>query len=297
MRSRSQRFSGCRPLRAKSFVAVLLLAAWLPAGAQQEELRPSPQPAPPPQPFVAFVPSPEKPLRKIGVLSIVPSRQVEVWNDNPAAIAFGIIPALIYSGVQVGKSRDYVAEMNRQKKTLAPELAQLLQRELSRKYEAVFLRQRPGLKEDKSADYSKIQTDADAILSVFYGKVGYRSSYTDKDFYPVVILGARLLDAQTKETLYYKLFAVHPGAGKMSPDKVEAVHPGTRYIFRTFDALMGEFERSIEGLLAAQEILALRLLRDLGVPPPEQPAGAAPKETEPPPAETPAPKDENNKGG
>jgi hypothetical protein len=249
-------------LRTGLFILSLVFAAWLPPAAAQDRLQ-----------AVDFKPAADKPIEKIAVLAIHASRQVQVNNQNAAGTAFGILPALIY-GISVDRNgSEYVAEMNKRKMTLAPQLAQLLHRELSRKYKVVWTQQRARQREDKSADYSHITTDADAILSVFYGRVGYLSPYSDTDYLPMVILGVRLLDAKTKETLYYKQFAVHPNAERLGKP-FEAVVSDGRYRYRNFETLMADFERSIEGLLVSQETLGLRIARDLQVP--EKPVEAAP---------------------
>jgi hypothetical protein len=250
-------------------ILAVVLACLLPPAARAQQQR------------VDFRPPADKPIAKIAVLAIVPSQQVRVNNLNAAGTAFGILPALVYGSENDRKSREYVAEMNKRKATLAPQLANLLHRELVRKYQVVWLRERARQKEDKSPDYSHIQTDADAILSVFYGQVGYLSPYTEEDYSPLLHLGVRLLDARTRETLYYKQLAVHPRAERLSKT-FDAAMPDARYRYRTFDALMADFERSIEGLLLSQETLALRIVRDLDVPDrlAESAPAAAPKEAQ-----------------
>ncbi len=237
-----------------------------------------------------FRPPADKPIERIAILAIHPSRQVQINNQNAAGTAFGILPALIY-GMSIDRNgSEYVAEMNKRKMTLAPQLAQLLHRELSRKYKVVWTQQRARQKEDKTPDYSHITTDADAILSVFYGRVGYLSPYSETDYLPMMILGVRLLDAKTKETLYYKQFAVHPNAERLGKP-FEAVVSDGRYRYKNFETLMTDFERSIEGLLASQETLALRIVRDLQVPEkpvePPAPPPEADQLSSPSPQETP----------
>lgn len=271
---------------ASGVVSCLLVAASLPSGAQEQPSRAQPAQEVPAQ--QDFKPAPDRPIAKIAVLAIFPSRQVKVYNQNAAGIAFGILPALFY-GLDIDKKgAEYVAEMNRRRMTLAPELARLLQRELGRKYQVTWLRQRPRLKEDKSVDYSHIETDADAILSVFYGQVGYLSPHSLTDYYPFLHLGVRMLDARTKSTIYYKQLAVHPLSAKLA-GRYDAVQSDDRYRYATFEALMADFERSIQGLLEGQEQLAQRIARDLGVPPPGQPPEAVPA-----PDAAPAPPQERN---
>jgi hypothetical protein len=256
-----------------------VFASWLLPAAAQTQLQP-----------VDFKPPPDKPIEKIAVLAIFPSRQVQINNQNAAGISFGILPALIYGTSIDRNGSEYVAEMNKRKMTLAPQLAQLLHRELSRKYKIVWTQQRARQKEDKTADYSHIQTDADAILNVFYGRIGYLSPYNDTDYLPMVTLGVRLLDAKTKETLYYKQLIVHPNAERQAK-AFDAAPSDNRYRYKNFESLMADFERSIEGLLLSQEILALRIVRDLQVPEksiePPAPPPEADQLSSPPPQATP----------
>jgi len=232
--------------------ALLAMLLWAPAQAQSLKT-------------IEFKPSAEKPIAKIAILTVRASQNVKVYNQNAAGTTFGILPALIY-GLDIDKKgAEYSAEMNKRKMTLAPELANLLHKELSRKYKIVLLRQTAKLKEDKTPDYSSVQTDADAILNVFYGQVGYLSPHNDTDYLPVLIFGARLLDAQSKETIYYRQFAYWP-KGQKASEVFYRIDSDERYRFGNYEALMAGFERSIEGLLLGQGQLVEQLARDLGVP-------------------------------
>jgi hypothetical protein len=113
-------------------------------------------------------------------------------------------------------------------------------------------------------DYSHIETDADAILSVYYGSVGYMSPFLDNDYSPVMVIAAKLLDAKARGTLYARQYAIHPQAEKNRNDNIEAMLPDAAIRFASFDALMEHFDESAQGLLREQERIVARIARDLG---------------------------------
>src|SRR5262245_5606943 len=111
----------------RGFLALALLCSALAAVAQPQSLPPKPA-GPVADPNKPYVASPERPIAKIAVLAIYPSRQFKVFNQNAAGTSFGILPALFY-GLDIDKKgAEYVAELNRRKLSMAPPLAQALHR-------------------------------------------------------------------------------------------------------------------------------------------------------------------------
>jgi hypothetical protein len=261
---------------------IALLAAGLLAGCATQER-------------VEFVPTAQPQIRKIAILAIDGPR-VRVEHYHP--FAGGTLPGTIIQDTFNRKSSEaYDAEMNRRKKILAPELVEKLSSELGRKYEVVFVDQRPTRRDDRPAadnapppvkvyDYTSIKTDADAILSVFYiyGKPGYVSVGAEINYLPWVGLSVRLLDARTLKTLYYRQHLAYPEPENLRGSNPELIRiEKTRYAYATSERLVAEFDESYGGLLESQDAIVSRIMRDLGMP--GQPVAEA-KPSDPLPAST-----------
>jgi len=206
---------------------------------------------------IEFKPSAEHPIATLAVLGVRATRRFVVQNGNPAGTAIG---------VDIDKkSAEYVEALGRRGITLAPELARELHRQLGRKFKVVWYTGRVPLKADKTPDYEKIPIEADAILHVFYGQVGYYAPSADSSYFPLVQLGARMVDRKSWQTVYYSQLAYRP-PGWRAQVLYYAADADPRYGFANFEALMAGFERSVEGLVLGQNRLAARIAHDLGVP-------------------------------
>jgi hypothetical protein len=217
-------------------------------------------------------------IKKIALLQVVPSQQVSIrykYLRGPYALGTGFLPALTNALDDVSEqaaqqtsfkqTQKYVEELNRRGLTFVPELITTIQRELTKHgYEDVYLlNQLPKLTETKELDYSAIATGADAILHLFYGPVGYLSPTQTYSYSPWVVMAARLLDARTKRVLYFMTFNVTPEAGKIRDKNVTAIHPDKGFIYKSFDELMSKFDKSVEGILAGQEKIAINMAQQL----------------------------------
>ncbi|MET3116021.1 hypothetical protein AAKU64_000224 [Undibacterium sp. GrIS 1.8] len=209
-------------------------------------------------------------LKKIAILRITPSQRITVKNAN-MAIAVGqriggLLPALLEGGAEGAKNgsqqAQYLELMKAKGITFVPEMLAALEKELSQSgYETVYLdKQRPILMEDKKTlDFSKVQTDADAILFVNYGQVGYSSPLLKSSYAPWVVMAARLVDAHTYKTLYFQSFNVTQVADKNTSNNLVAILPEEKYLFGTFDDLIGKFDLSTEGIVNCETKIAAYL--------------------------------------
>lgn len=240
---------------------IALLAAGLLAGCAAQDR-------------VEFVPTAQPQVRKIAILAIDGPR-VRVASFHPLS-GLSLPSAVVEDSRNLKSSEAYAAEMNRRKKILAPELAEKLGRELGRKYEVVFIDQRPTRRDDRPAadnapppvkilDYTSIKTDADAILSVFYGDAGYVSVVTKTGYLPLVGLSVRLLDARTLKILYYKQHRAYPAPENLRGNP-EVTRLEKQYDYANSERLMAAFDESYQGLLESQEAIVSRIVRDLGIP-------------------------------
>src|SRR5260221_864098 len=229
------------------------------AGAQQQKIE--------------FAPSAEAPIKKIAIVRIEGTRRLSITNESTAGVVlgFGLIPALVEAAEVDKKTKEYLAEMRQRKISFAPALHAALQKELGKSYELIYLpNQRTRLLEDKkTVDYSSIQTDADAILHVYYGRVGYLSPPFRNSYAPWVEIGVKLVDARTRTTLYYKNISVFQSgkdAGRLirrSNPLLESMRPDPQFAYGSFEDLMGKFEDSIQGILRSQEMIVARIAQNL----------------------------------
>lgn len=213
-------------------------------------------------------------IKKIAILHITPSQKITIKNAS-ALIAVGervggLIPALLEGGAEGAKNGtqqgQYVELMNAKKITFVPEMLAAVEKELADDgYETVYLdKQRPLLSEDKkSLDFSQVTTDADAILMLQYGPVGYSSPVTKSSYAPWVVMAARLVDAHTQKTLYYQSFNVTQVADKNTSKNLVAIMPDEKFLFGTFDELIGKFDASVDGVVNSETKIASHIGRQL----------------------------------
>jgi hypothetical protein len=207
-------------------------------------------------------------LHKIALLKITPSQGVSIRNRSNAGVilGFGVIPTAIEEKIIAEKTNNYLEKMHKRRITFVPELVAALQRELRKSgHDVVYLEnQRPQLKEDKkTVDYSNITTDADAILNVFYGSIGYLSPVFKESYAPWVVIGVRLVDGRTRETLFFKNYNVTQAADRINNPNIDAIFPDTKFSYGSFEELMSKFDESIEGILNSQEKIAARIVQQL----------------------------------
>lgn len=205
-------------------------------------------------------------VKKIAILHINPMRHFVIQNSSLLAAAFpGLAEAVVEGGVNTKHTSDYLDALKKKSVAFGPQLAEALQRELTKAgYEVSVLQQGPRLKEDKKTlDYSNINSDADALLTVWYSKTGYWSPTNKPDFSPMIIVGVKLTDAHTFETLFFKAFDVTPVAGQVSNENVDAILPDTKYQYADFDTLMSHFDESVQGLQDSQDLIATHVAQRL----------------------------------
>jgi hypothetical protein len=185
-----------------------------------------------------------------------------VFNMGGAAGAFGLIGGLVQGAINVNHTKAYTQRVADAKIQFAPVMVDgLTQRLSSSGYQLLELKgQQPKLSADgKSDDYSSIQTDADAILNVWFTSFGYVSPPESSDFIPWIVVRTRLLDAKTKQDLYYKTFACGWDI------KNNAVHVPSDGAFRygSFDALSTQFDQSVAGIRSCEDAIVAMIGQDL----------------------------------
>ncbi len=204
-------------------------------------------------------------IKRIAVLGIREPANVQVVNLGGAAGAFGLVGGLIQGSTNADHSKQFVEAMRQRKTSLSePMLAAVTQSLKDDGIEVtVAVDQKPKLAADgKSDDYSDVRVEADAILSVWFGVVGYMSSPYSTHYEPWVLVKARLLDAKTKRDIYFKTFCV---GYKMKIENVVPLPADPKYRYGSFDDLMVHTSDAVAGLVDCEEIAAKRIGADLRI--------------------------------
>src|SRR5688572_4425201 len=157
-------------------------------------------------------------LKTIALLEVPSQRQLQVTNLGGVGSAFGLIGAAIEESEQERKSTDFSASVDEQRGKLGRHLMHELQRGLEKSgYRVVVLAGvRPARRDedDQDPDYSGIVTEADAILDVHFVRVGYLAP--GSDYLPWMLVGARLVGAKDKSTLYAQHYSYGNASGPMN---------------------------------------------------------------------------------
>lgn len=227
---------------------------------------------------VDFDPVKNAGVHKIALLHINAPRKIVVDNSSLMGAAFpGLVELSVESGMNGVHAGDYIKAMQAKSISFVPGLAEALTKALQDDgYQVEYLTQGPRLKEDKKTlDYTNIRTDADALLTVWYSKIGYWSPTGKPDYAPQIIMGVKLTDAHTFETIFFKAFDVASNASQVRGDNVEAIAPDEKYRYATFDALMEHFDESVQGILDGEALIAAHVAQRL------KPTAAAPAASAP----------------
>ncbi|WP_175952231.1 hypothetical protein [Burkholderia sp. BCC0405] len=201
-------------------------------------------------------------LHSIAILEVNEPKRVAVVNLGGAAGGFGLIGALAQTAVNASHTSTYTDRVATGKIVFAPDIADGVTGRLTGNgYQVVKLDgQKVKLADDgKSDDYSAIQTDADAIMNVWFTSFGYVSPPNRPDYIPWVVIRARILDAKTKQDIYYKTFACGYDI------KANSVHIDSdfAYTYGSFSDLEKNFDKSVEGIKSCEKSVADMIGQDL----------------------------------
>jgi hypothetical protein len=224
-----------------------------------------------------FDPSANASIKKIAVLPVTEPREMRVVNLGGVGGSFGLLGMAIDAAEQERKTGEFMRVMTGQQVTVGKHLTRTIEAELKKQgYVVTVLSSRygvidPGAPADEEVDYSRIDTDADAILHVWFGAVGYISPPTSMDYTPQMWAAARLVHAKIKSQLYFQSFAY-----QNINATAEAIHditpPG--YAYRDFDLLMARSSEAAQGLKTGAGEIGARIANDLSKS--DQPAMSSP---------------------
>ena len=206
-------------------------------------------------------------IKTIAVLPVNEPREVEVVNLGGAGSHFGLIGMVVDMAEQERKTGEFTREMMLQQPTVGKHLTQTIEAELKKEgYVVTVLSSRPGVIDpavaaDEAVDYSRINTDADVILHVWFGAVGYLAPPDSMDYRPRVWAAARLVHTQAKSQLYFQTFAYQNL--KATDDAIDYLTPSGAYAYGNFDSLMAQSSEAAQGLKQGAGEIGFRIASDL----------------------------------
>jgi len=164
--------------------------------------------------------------------------------------------------VDVKRAGKFIDAYNAGSTRLAASLADDLQREfMATGTHISYLSGEVAKLKDGADDYSHIQTDKDAILSVWFGPVGYiAAGVIDAPYEPWMVVHVRLLQGKTKQVLSQKTYT----AGYKAETEGAVFVPCAKDSrFDTFDKLMADFAGSVKALAECEQAIARQAVQDL----------------------------------
>lgn len=178
----------------KVIKAIVAALCFVPAlGSAQNKIEP-----------IAFVPDPAKPIKRIALLDTAPVPQYTVMDTGGGSAVFGIVGL----GYSLSRKKELIesfnAEMKRRDLQLHKAIDEAVAAAMARRGIEVVrihgIRPKPA-GSGQSPDFSEIQTDADAILSISAPLIGYYSRVNVTiEFMPLLSIVARLQSGDGKAT-------------------------------------------------------------------------------------------------
>lgn len=201
------------------------------------------------------------PIRTIALLGVRESRAIRVFDFSGYAGLGSPIAAAVSADTDNKRSEQFVAEYNRGTAKLSSLIVNGLRDDLAKSgTEVSYLPREFAALKDAAADYSLISTDADVILDVWYGAIGYVQARFSTTYQPWMMINARAVSSKTKETLYRKTFSA--GYETIVANTV-FVPCSTAIRYDSFDALMQNHGKAVEALADCQKTVVQRIAADL----------------------------------
>jgi hypothetical protein len=149
-------------------------------------------------------------------LAVPTSKLKPIGTLGKVLVLGGIVGSLVWAGVdsKIDKmhSDEFRQALNDHHIQFGPTMVEALRQELTKKgYDFIYLKDQSLMigGDEKDNYLSHIQTDADAILFVHIGAVGYSARGKTKDFKPEVNVSTSLFDSRSKRKILwlFRIFA------------------------------------------------------------------------------------------
>lgn len=142
-------------------------------------------------------------------------------------------------------------------------LLQELERGLKNKgYEVTILDIELSIKENGEYDYSNIQTDADAILNVWFRAAGYVSPPNSIGYEPWLMVSSRMVSAKDKSQIYFQAFNYAARLGRTIENIIYYDQIGTKE-FHSFDEIVEGAPEAGKELMLGIPLISNGILNEL----------------------------------
>gem|GEM_PF-5555494 len=145
-----------------------------------------------------------------------------------------------------------------------PAMVESLRQELTNKgFDFIYLKDQSLVTgaDERDRNLSHIKTDADAILFVSIGMVGYSALGNKKGEYkPTVSVHACLIDSRSKKIIYSRIFSVGELSGGVN---AENMLPVEGYKYNSLDTLLKDINEAAQGIIDCQRKIAARIAEQL----------------------------------
>jgi|SRR5450830_117582 len=202
------------------------------------------------------------PLNTLALLHVAESQQFTVRNLSGLPALGGAIGGAIAGATEASRTKAFIEAYNTSTTRLSTALVGDLQDALAREGKQVsYLPDQVAKLKNNADDYSHISTDKDAVLSVWFGPVGYiADGVIDAPFEPWVIVHVRLLHRTTKQVISQKTYT---GGYKAKLDGAVFVPCASEARYSSFDQLMANQAASVRALAQCEQAIARKAAADL----------------------------------
>jgi hypothetical protein len=110
-------------------------------------------------------------------------------------------------------------------------------------------------------DYARLDNQADAVLDFVPKVMGYWAASHTTPYYPTLSVAVRLVDLHSKNVIYNSLFVYGPL--NVVPKGSTQMMPSAQFAVASYDELIGQPDRSTNGLKSVAAEIASRIAADL----------------------------------
>lgn len=202
------------------------------------------------------------PIKTIAMVEIQDPKEISVFNLGGVGMLFGIFGAAAQIEDAKKKTEIFSGRMQDLELDIGNNLTTHLKTNLAQSgYEVSILEgNKPTIKEN-NFDYQDINTDADAILHVWFNSVGYLSPPDSLDYKPRVIVHSALISAKDKSQKYYQIFAYGPSFG--TREEIVHLNNDEQFEYGSFDTLIENASQARIGLLQSVPKISSSLANQL----------------------------------
>lgn len=211
-------------------------------------------------------------IQRIALLRVPKAPPLTVDNHSGFHVLGGLTGYLIQASIDKGHTEQYAKAAAAVGNAFSPTIAATIADALARDgYQVVMTDLAPRLAEDLgNVDLTGVRVDADAILAVWFAKVGYLAARSSL-YRPCVKVKARMIDARSRSDMYSQTFSGGYDASNSPVEESVYVPSDPTYEYGSFEDLMASFEESLQGIDETAKSVAERIGTDLAPRPAQHP--------------------------